>query len=297
MKITAIDIGGTAIKSATILANKSDYTSKYALNAFNRTPTNAKLGKDYVLNNILSIIDDVEKQYPSDAIAVSTAGTIDWDSGVITYATSSLPNFTGLELRRIIRERFQKDVIVINDAVAALIGEAFYMQPLKNVMMLTLGTGLGCAVLKDGILLADSIDNPAFAHTCLHINGRLCACGKKGCAEQYISATGLKKTLGGLSKENFIKPLSLDKFYKDFVKLLDIAQKNYCIDKIILGGGVIEQKEYWLDGLLNTVCKMGKPIQIEPAVLGNQAGLFGAVYAYMNGKFKYQLSEDKNEKF
>lgn len=284
MIITALDIGGTSIKSASILANPNDKIAKYALNTFETSATNAICGKESILNNIYLSIEKIENDFLSDAIAVSCAGTIDWDNGVVTYATNALPNFTGLELKMLLQKRFNKNVVVINDAVAALVGEAYYYQPIKNTMMLTLGTGLGCALLKDTLLSNISVENPQLAHVCLHKDGRLCACGKCGCAEQYISATGLNKTLGELSEKAYKSEL-LEDFYCDFIKLLDIAQKSYCIDKVILGGGIIEQKQFWLEGLLN---KIDKQLDISPAILGNKAGLFGAVYAGLNGKFKNQ---------
>ena len=102
--------------------------------------------------------------------------------------------FTGFEIKKDVENKFNRRVFVVNDAAAAFIGEAYFgaAENCKNAVMLTLGTGLGGAASINGKLLTGANFHAArIGHIPLHIGGRECNCGKVGCAEQYVSATGL----------------------------------------------------------------------------------------------------------
>ena len=88
-------------------------------------------------------------------------------------------------------------VIITNDANAAAVGEMIYggAKGMKNFVVITLGTGLGGGFVVDGKLV---YGNDGFAgelgHLTVVLGGRECGCGKKGCLEAYVSASGLKRT-------------------------------------------------------------------------------------------------------
>lgn len=91
-------------------------------------------------------------------------------------------------------------VVVTNDANAAAVGEMVYggAKGMKNFIVITLGTGLGSGFVVDGRLV---YGHDGFAGELGHVSvtigssNRQCGCGKKGCLETYVSATGLKRTL------------------------------------------------------------------------------------------------------
>lgn len=95
------------------------------------------------------------------------------------------------------REYFDVPVIVTNDANAAAIGEMIYgaAKGMKEFIVLTLGTGLGSGIVINGQVV---YGHDGFAgelgHTLAVENGRECGCGRKGCLETYVSATGIKRT-------------------------------------------------------------------------------------------------------
>ncbi|MCU0456140.1 MAG: ROK family protein [Bacteroidales bacterium] len=107
-------------------------------------------------------------------------------------------------------------VIVTNDANAAAVGEMIYggAKGMKNFVVITLGTGLGSGFVADGRLL---YGHTGFAgelgHTSLkpESSDRECGCGKKGCLETYVSATGLKRTLVKILADS-MKPSRLRKY-------------------------------------------------------------------------------------
>lgn len=98
----------------------------------------------------------------------------------------------------ILKQYYDVPVAITNDANASAIGEMLFgaAKGMKDVIVITLGTGLGSGVVVDGKLVYGS-DGFAgeIGHTVYHPNGRQCGCGRKGCLETYASATGIKRTV------------------------------------------------------------------------------------------------------
>ena len=88
-------------------------------------------------------------------------------------------------------------VLITNDANAATIGEMVYgnAKTMKDFIMITLGTGLGSGFVANGEMIYGH-DGFAgeFGHVIVERGGRECGCGRRGCLETYVSATGIKRT-------------------------------------------------------------------------------------------------------
>jgi glucokinase len=103
-----------------------------------------------------------------------------------------------IPLAKLFSNRFQTEALLTNDANAAAIGEMLYgnARDLKDFVTITLGTGLGSGVIAGGELI---YGHDGFAGEYGHIrvipNGRLCGCGRKGCLETYVSATGVVRSI------------------------------------------------------------------------------------------------------
>ncbi|MDE7191506.1 MAG: ROK family protein [Clostridia bacterium] len=294
MLTIGVDVGGTNIKSALIEVGDAKNGDTYKILEFVSIPTDAKKGRDAVVANIIKSIEHFDWKI-CEAIAVATAGTVDWDSGEVTYATETIPNYTGTALSKILSEHFNKRVVVINDAVSALIGEGFLGAGKKksgSVMMFTIGTGLGASLLTGETLDSQTILDTKLGHFILHEEGRVCTCGQRGCAEQYVSATALKRygndNLYQLFHTSDISQKKiLSDFYKDLSAVISRSAELYNPSLVVIGGGVIEMSEYWWQSFLKEYrSKCATPIS--PANLGNKAGVLGSVYAYLNGAFKNQ---------
>ena len=107
-------------------------------------------------------------------------------------------SWTGIILfKPLFKKHFDVPVFVTNDANAAAIGEMTYgvAKGVKDFIIVTLGTGLGSGVVSNGELV---YGHDGFAgelgHYIIEENGRLCSCGRKGCLENYVSASGVVKT-------------------------------------------------------------------------------------------------------
>ena len=122
-----------------------------------------------------------------------------------------------IPLVKLLKKHHQVLIILINDANAAALGEMYYggAKNMKDFMMITLGTGLGGAIISNGQLVQGySSFAGEIGHILVKPNGRQCGCGRKGCLETYISATGIKRTvykfLADSIEESVLRAISFD---------------------------------------------------------------------------------------
>ncbi|WP_096231942.1 ROK family protein [Thermoanaerobacterium sp. RBIITD] len=283
-KVIGIDIGGTKILGGVI-------DSYGNLLKSNEVLTEAKLGRDHILKKLFSIIDTlIDKDI--EGIGIGSAGRINFNTGEVVYATDNLPGWTGLNLKNIIEEKYSLPTIVDNDVNAAAIGESWVGagKGFRNMVMLTLGTGVGGAIMLNGkVVRGYNWSAGEIGHTVLFPDGRKCNCGHKGCAEQYISGTALYKRYNKIighnmvndaeevfslfKKSNNTSKIVINEFLKS-LSLLILNIRNFIDPEvIILGGGVINSKDLWWDALK---LSLKSDINIIPAKLNNYATMFGA---------------------
>ncbi len=128
------------------------------------------------------------------------------------------------------RQFFDMPIALTNDANAAAIGEMVYggARDLKDFIVITLGTGLGSGIVVNGHLI---YGHDGFAgeigHTRVSRNGRMCGCGRKGCLETYVSATGIKRTVFELlAKSNAASELREISYENLTAKMITDAADN-----------------------------------------------------------------------
>ncbi len=118
-------------------------------------------------------------------------------TGNIEHATNLL--WKGiLPLSKMFQDEFHIPCILTNDANAAAVGEMVYgnARNMKDFVVVTLGTGLGSGFVCGGVLLNGHHGIAGeLGHTSVNPTGRYCNCGKRGCLETYVSATGIKRTV------------------------------------------------------------------------------------------------------
>ena len=111
-----------------------------------------------------------------------------------------------VDIVTLLKEKFNCDVSLTNDANAAALGERNYgiASDMNDFVVITLGTGLGSGIFTGGLLLygTNSLAGE-MGHLSIAKNGRACSCGLKGCLEMYVSAKGIKETVIELQK---VKP-------------------------------------------------------------------------------------------
>lgn len=278
-----IDIGGTAIKYGIIdetgmLLHSSD------------APTLPHAG-DSLPERVRILIQSLRDECPDCAgIGISTAGIVHQQTGEILYANSNLPGYQGTNWKH---ELFDigLPVAVQNDVNAAALAELWKGagQSYRSFVCITVGTGIGGAVILDGKLYTG-------AHFCAGELGYMRI--NCGIYEQTGSASALvnraKQELndsGATGKSVFEKARTGDTAYKtlvdDWCRDLAAGMENivYLLDPevIIVGGGISKEGRYLTSRLISGIQNHVPPyfkdkISIVPATCGNAAGMIGAVY-------------------
>lgn len=286
-KTIGLDIGGTKIQGA-VIDEKGEILKTY------RLETCAREGKDKVLENISKIIDFL-KTNEIEAIGVGTPGFIDSENGIVTFA-GNIDGWTGLNLKKEIEKISNLPVFIENDANIALVCEKWLGagQGFKDIVMITIGTGLGGAVYNEkmGLLSGSHFQGAELGHLILHPNGEYCTCGQSGCAESYCSGTALVRhyeelTRNRLSRAEIFKISDKDenakkvieRFTSDLAWFLTSLRNVFDPELIIIGGGVINSKDYWWDEVIenfNSYCHLSEEIEIKSAKFLNDAGVIGA---------------------
>ncbi|MDQ1911847.1 ROK family protein [Paenibacillus sp. GD4] len=288
MHLLGIDIGGTSVKG--IVCNEWGEICHEA-----RNPTDISAGRDAILGSVHKTVSELLSAYPDAvSIGIGTAGRVNADTGEVVYATSNLPGWQGTNLSDWGMVEFGLPVKADNDANAALLGEAWVgaARGVSDAVMLTLGTGVGGAIMTGGKLVRGAHWNGGeWGHVVLVPGGIPCNCGRRGCIEQYLSGTALVRHAsehgGGhyLHGEEVFKAAANgnpggSKALRDYISLLTVVIDNMMVitdpQVIILGGGVADAKELWWPALQESLQGAGSCAVVRPAELGNLAGSLGA---------------------
>ena len=287
MAVMALDIGGTAIKSA--LYNEGTLTD------IKETPTQAAQGGSHVVNRIKEIIKEYQKDYSFERIGISTAGQVDPVRGEIVYANQNIPGYMGTKLKKIMEEEFHVPTKVENDVNSAAIAESVFGvgKPYKEFVCLTYGTGVGGAIFANGKLYTgSSYCAGEFGAIVTHPEDRIL--GKDmfvGCYEKYASVTALVNsalrvdaslTNGRKIFERIGEPEVkevVDRWILEIIYGLTTIIHMLNPECVILGGGVMEQSyvlERLREQLYRHIMSSYHHVMIEKAALGNRAGMLGA---------------------
>ena len=189
-----IDLGGTNIAAGIVNEN-------YEIVSKESTPTLASRPGEEIVADIAMLCKKLcqnlgitEKEIAS--VGIASPGTVDNATGCVVYANNL--NFHNFPILPMLREQFPVDkMFIANDANAAAWGEAVAgaAKGSSSSVMITLGTGVGGGIILDGKIW-EGFNSAAgeLGHIVIHVGGRPCSCGRRGCWEAYSSATGLINT-------------------------------------------------------------------------------------------------------
>lgn len=238
-------------------------------------------------------------------IAVSACGQIDPESGTVIGTNGKIPGYEGVCLKAELEREFGKETWALNDANAAALGEWFAgrAKGLRDVIMVTLGTGVGGGVISGGRLLGGHRGIAGeLGHFTLREDGPACPCGKRGCFEHYASTTALvarcEKATGrtGLNGKIIFREAEagdpalraeLEDWIRDIAAGLTGLVHIFNPEMVLIGGGVSAQEELLIRPLREAVLREAMPrfaegLRIERAMLGNDAGMIGAARFWMD---------------
>lgn len=300
MKYIALDIGGTAIKYGIL-----DAEGNVEFNS--QVETNAALGRDSLLSKIKSVIHELVGRGSKDdyaGIAISTAGQVNYETGVITYASENIPGWTGTRVKELLEQEFGMPCFVENDVNCAALGEMWKgaARGEKNFLCLTLGTGVGGAIVMDGRVVHGASNSAGeFGHMTIEKDGRKCNCGYKGCYERYASMTALVASAREALHDDSVNGKDvfdaaragdetclglIDNWTHDVAVGLRNLVHIFNPSMIIIGGQVSLQKDFLTSRIEKHLQEMlmssyQDVLTIKTAQCGNMAGMLGAAYGLM----------------
>ncbi len=289
-----IDIGGTDTKIGLIDVHQH-------IIAKQTIKTNAVRPAEKVIDEIgkavLALLE--QQKIPMDqcvGVGIGIPGTVDRKQGIVRYS-----NNIGWEDVDVVKEmeaHLPIPIYIANDADCAALGEtiAGAGRDYQDVIMLTLGTGVGGGIILDGsIYEGKGIGGSELGHMVIVENGEQCTCGRKGCLEAYVSATALirdaRKSIGKeLTPEEIFSMAREDEILKEivdsYIRRLGVGIVNivniFRPQLVLLGGGIAAQGEVLTKPLSESMMQscFGKNRseipEIRVASLGNEAGIVGA---------------------
>lgn len=223
--VLGIDIGGTNTEFGLVDETGKSYHKQ------NIETNKYKIPEDFVatIYKHIQTILAATNQFELVGIGIG-APNGNFYNGTIEYA----PNLKWkgvVNLNKLFNQYFNVPVYVTNDANAAALGEKIYgdAQKAKNFAVITLGTGLGSGIVINNQLVygADGFAGE-LGHTIVEENGRECSCGRKGCLETYVSASGIVRTarilLAQTSKDSLLRKVSDDELTS--LSITEAAQKG-----------------------------------------------------------------------
>jgi glucokinase len=303
-----IDIGGTKIVAG-LVTDQGEVLYKQIV------PT-ATEGKEHIIFQLQQLINNLLKEanklrLPTlKGIGIGTAGQIDFKNGIVRSGTSNIKDWNDIPLKQEMQRLFGFPAWIDNDVNVVALAESYLgaAKGYDNVVFLTLGTGIGGAVIQEGKLLHGEWGGAAeLGHMSVDRSGPACNCGYKGCLEAYASGTGIANQM----KQYLIKNPKLHDGSIDNITARDVFQWAYegkqhaksVLDDsmdalaygtvniihafnpslLVLGGGIIDQHNWIIQDLQNRVRNLGisslvQSVSFAKAAFGDEAGVIGAAY-------------------
>lgn len=302
-----VDIGGTKVLGGVV-----DLQGTILRTFRQDTP---REGGEALNQVIAQVVNELLKTHKTESIGISAAGLVSSDRQTMLGAPN-IKDWDGVNIAKALNKISGINSIVENDANSAAWAERVYGagKGLENVIMITVGTGIGGAAIVNGNPLRGANGTGAeFGHIRVEPNGELCGCGVRGCFEQYASGSALMRhakaaigknpesakellargdgTVNGLigshitdaAREGDSIAIGALEVAGDWLGA-GIATLAMLFDPsiVVIGGGVVDAGELLLGparkAMMREMPFVGKhPVpEIVSAKLGNDAGLVGA---------------------
>jgi glucokinase len=292
-----VDLGGTNLRAASVSSDGK------MLNKISGS-TDLKAGRDAVIDDMVDAIKKLQADSGTARLAgvgIGVPGFILMEKGIIV-GSNNLPQFDGFPVRDEIERHLGTPVILENDANAAALGEHWIGagKGVRDLVLLTLGTGIGGGIISEGKVLHGHVGMAGeLGHITVVPNGNPCGCGNYGCVEKHASATAIVNmarmmSLGDddLSSEDvFHLAVAGDPkakmIFHTMGTSLGIALATliniFNFPLFLLSGGVLAAWDQFAPAMLEEVEKRSFTYRnakttITKATLGNEAGLYGAAY-------------------
>jgi glucokinase len=290
-----IDLGGSSLKWGVISVDgKLLFSGKEEIH--DRSVRNIIQLLSKAINQALVISSKGFK-----TVGIGSPGLID-NSQKIVRVAPNFPEWKDVELVDTLKKQFSTlEIYLENDANLLLYSETKWgaAKGVKDIVILTLGTGVGGAVLTDGHVLRGTGGGAAeLGHLTIDYNGADCNCGSKGCLEAYCNINGVMKTaeeVYGKDKSPSTPKEIANEAHNGSDQAIEVWRRvgvklGYGIaalinifnpEVILIGGGLSEAGEFLMNPARKTTMeRCYKPsweeVKVKRAGLREQAGIFGA---------------------
>ena len=298
--ILSIDIGGTAVKMGLVDHEGAIHARHEASVCFDHYQTPILTT---VIREAQAFLARESAQI--EGIGVSATGQVDDRAGAVIGTNGKIPHYEGSQIKRDMEAAFGVPVFALNDANAAALGECFAgrAKGVQNVLMVTLGTGVGGGIVLGGKIFGGTRGIAGeLGHFTLYQDGPRCPCGKRGCFESYAATTALvrraKEATGEADMNGRIvfsraadgdqaMLAVLSAWIDDIAAGISGLVHIFNPQMVLIGGGVSAQEALLIAPLRERVLRSVMPrfaecLQLEAATLGNDAGMIGAARFYLD---------------
>jgi len=293
-----VDLGGTNLRAAAI-STSGEVLARISGRA------ELSAGREAVITDMVNAIVKLRDQevgagHSLVGIGMGVAGFILIEKGIIV-GSNNLPAFEGYALRDDIERRLGTTVVLENDANAAALGEKWIGagEGVDDLVLLTLGTGIGGGIISGGRVLHGHVGMAGeIGHVTVVPDGNPCGCGNRGCLEKHASATaisGMAKVIGlgaDLTSEQVYKLAvagdeKAKRIFEAMGRYLGVALATlvniFNFPLYLLSGGPLPAWDFFAPAMLEearwrSFTFRHAETKVEKAILGNEAGLFGAAY-------------------
>lgn len=302
-----IDLGGTFIKYS-IISQKGECVFS------DKLPSCANVSAKEVISQlkiaISKCIDTASNRcLEIKGIGIGTPGIVDDTNRIILGGAENIAGWENICLSDILEEEFNLPVVIGNDANLMGLGETYFGagQGYSNIVFITVGTGIGGAVVIDGKLFNGFANRGTeLGHIPLIATGKACACGSVGCLEAYASVVAMigryiqrcKEENKPLPEENEINGEHIIARYKEQDDIAMEVLEEHCRylghgigglinifspQLVIIGGGLPEVRDFYIEKVRKYATKYSIRdcafnTNIITAQLGNKAGTVGACH-------------------
>lgn len=291
-----IDLGGTMIKYA-IVSSDGEIVFE------NTCPTPVNGGAGSVIDALARAVADCVSKARSEGlklegVGIGTPGVVSSDGRRVIGGAENIPGWENIDIASGIEKEFRLPVVATNDANAMAYGEFCFgaSRDATDVVFITVGTGIGGAVLINGSLWRGyESRGMELGHITVKADGDKCACGGYGCLEHYASTIALIRRYLDLSGEEVDGRILVQRYLDGdrlaiqafgehwmylghgIASIINIFAPQY----VVVGGGISEAGDFYMENLRREaysramdVCSFGT--KIIAAELGNKAGCLGA---------------------
>jgi glucokinase len=306
--VLGVDLGGTNVRAA--LINREGAILSQA-----RRPSLQEQAPEATLGQIVDACQEAMREHGAAkgdvaGVGIGLPGIMDGQSGTCFWSPN-FPQWRDVPIGPFVGERLGLPAFILNDAKCAALGELMFGagKGVRNMVMITLGTGIGGAFVVDGrLLIGPDGSIGEVGHHTVDPAGRKCGCGNYGCweamaARDAISERAERKLQSGrpsrlreTAGRDGVTPASVsqaaaegDALAKEVLDetgfYIGVGVANLINmlnpERFVIGGGIAQAGDLLLDPVRRTVESRAVPLQrrraeIVPALLGDNAGVMGA---------------------